>query len=103
MKFDPHLLVLSHTACVVMELLYCVILACCMDSQLRTKRLKWYGHVCRMLDTRLPKVMLLGQVKGSNPLGQPMQIKNDSVLSDFQRSEYQTSLQRRSEQGCLAS
>ena len=37
-----------------------------MDSQLRSKRLRWYGHVCRMLDSRLPKVMLFGQVKGCN-------------------------------------
>lgn len=26
--------------------------ACSMDSQLRSKRLRWYGHVCRMLDPR---------------------------------------------------
>ena len=37
-----------------------------MDSQL-SKRLRWYDHICRMLDSRLPKVMLFGQVKGSTP------------------------------------
>ena len=47
---------------------------CCMDSQLRSKRRSWYGHVCRMLDSRLPKVMLFGQVKGSNPPGRPRKI-----------------------------
>ena len=58
---------------------------CSMDSQLRSKRLRWYGHVCRMLDSRLPKVMLFGQVKGSNPPGRPRKIWNDIVLSDFQQ------------------
>ena len=45
-------------------------------------------YVCRMLDTRLPrlsKVMLFGQVKGSNPPGRPRKIWNDIVLSDFQQ------------------
>ena len=58
---------------------------CSMDSQLRSKRLRWYGHVCRMLDNRLPKVMLFGQVKGSNPPGRPRKIWNDIVLSDLQQ------------------
>ena len=62
---------------------------CCMDSQLRSKRLRWYGHVCRMLDTRLPKVMLFGQVKGNPPVGRPRKIWNDIVLSDFQRLNIQ--------------
>ena len=48
------------------------------------ERLRWYGHVCRMLDTRLPKVMLFGQVKGSTPPGRPRKTWNDIVLSDFQ-------------------
>ena len=56
---------------------------CAMHSQLRSKRLRWYGHVCRILDTRLPKVMF-GQVKGSTPPGRPRKIWNDIVLSDFQ-------------------
>ena len=56
-----------------------------MESQLGSKRLRWYGHVCRMLDSRLPKVMLFGQVKGSKPPGRPRKIWNDVVLSDFQQ------------------
>ena len=27
----------------------------------------WYDHICRMLDNRLPGIMLFGQVKGLNP------------------------------------
>ena len=38
-----------------------------MESQLRSKRLRWYGHVCRMLDSRLPKVMFLVKSKVQNP------------------------------------
>ena len=41
------------------------------------------GHVCRMLDSRLPKVVLFGQVKRSNPRGRPRKIWNDTVLSDL--------------------
>ena len=58
---------------------------CSVDAQLRSKRLRWYGHVCRMIDCRLPKVMLFGQVKGSHPPGRPRKIWNDIVLSDFQQ------------------
>ena len=50
-----------------------------------SKRLRWYGHVCRMLDSRLPKLMLFCQVTGSNPPGRPRKIWNDIVVSDFQQ------------------
>ena len=49
-------------------------------------------HTCRMLDSRLPKVMLFGQVKGSQPPGRPRKIWNDIVLSDFQQLEHDTPL-----------
>ena len=61
-----------------------------MESQLRSKRLRWYGHLCRMLDSKLPKVMLFGQVKGSKPPGRPRKFWNDIVLSDFQQIEHYT-------------
>ena len=38
-----------------------------------------------MLDSRLPKVMSFGKVKGSNPPGRPRKIWNDIVLSDLQQ------------------
>ena len=57
---------------------------CSTDSQLRSKSPRWYGHVCRILDSGLPK-MLFGQVKGSNAPGRPRKIWNDIVLSDPQQ------------------
>ena len=56
-----------------------------VESQLRSKRLRWYGHVCRMPDTRLPKKVLYGQVKGKGVVGRPRKIWNDVLLSDTQR------------------
>ena len=53
-----------------------------VESQLRSKRLRWYGHVCRMPDTRLPKKVLYGQVKGRGVVGRPRKIWNDVLLSD---------------------
>ena len=54
-----------------------------VESQLRSKRLRWYGHVCRQADDRLTKCMLFGQVKGPGHVGKPRKIWNDVVLSDI--------------------
>ena len=56
-----------------------------VDSQLRHKRLRWYGHVCRMSDSRLPKLTLFGQVAGKNCRGKPRTVWNDVLLSDVQK------------------
>ena len=53
-----------------------------VESQLRSKRLRWYGHVCRMSDTRLPKKVLHGQVQGRGAVGRPRKIWNDVLLFD---------------------
>ena len=37
------------------------------ESQLQSKRLGWLGHLFRMPDDRLPKKLLVGQVKGCRP------------------------------------
>ena len=54
-----------------------------LKSQLRSRRLRWYGHVYRQTDDRLTKCMLLGQVKvsGRTHVGKPRKIWNDVVLS----------------------
>ena len=54
-----------------------------IDSQLRSNRLRWFGHVCRMPNSRLPKVMMFGQVKGTKCRGRPRSIWNDVVLCDL--------------------
>ena len=35
-----------------------------IETQLRSKRLRWFGHICRMSDSRLPKVLMHGQLVG---------------------------------------
>ena len=56
----------------------CNILSQCqvpsVESQLRSKRLRWYGHVCRQADDRLTKCMMFGQVKGPGHVGKPRKI-----------------------------
>ena len=54
-----------------------------VESQLRSKWLRWYGHVCRQTDDGLTKCMLFGQVKGPGRVGKPRKIWNDVVLSDI--------------------
>ena len=56
-----------------------------VDSQLRNKRLRWFGHVCRMSDFRLPKMLLHGQVARQNCRGKPRTVWNDVVLSDVHK------------------
>ena len=53
-----------------------------VESQLRSKRLKRLGYTFRMLNDRLPKKLLFGQVKGSHPSGRPRLRFNDVALSD---------------------
>ena len=54
-----------------------------VEPQLRSKRLRWYGHMCRKADDRLTKCMLFGQVKGPGHVGKPVKTWNDVVLSDI--------------------
>ena len=37
-----------------------------VDSHLRSKRLSWSGHICRMSDCRLVKVLMHGQLVGQS-------------------------------------
>ena len=46
-------------------------------------RCPYSENVLTSLNSRVPKVMLFGQIKGSNPPDQPSKICNDIVLSDF--------------------
>ena len=55
-----------------------------VEPQLKTKRLRWLGHVCRMRGTRLLKKVLYGQVKGRGVVGRSRKIWNDVLLSDTQ-------------------
>ena len=48
------------------------------SSQLRSKRLRWFGHVSRMQDYKTPKVMMFGQVKGQGVLVSCNNSNNDN-------------------------
>ena len=53
-----------------------------VESQLRSKRLRWLGHTFRMPNDRLPEKLLFGQVKGTRTSGRPRLIYNDVASSD---------------------
>ena len=53
-----------------------------VESQLRSKRLRWLGHIFRIPNDRLPKKLLFGQVKGIGPSGRPRLSYNDVASSD---------------------
>ena len=54
-----------------------------VESQLRSKRLRWYGNLCRQADGILTQCMMFGQLKGSGHVGKPREIWNKVVLSDI--------------------
>ena len=56
-----------------------------VESQLRSKRLRWFGHICRMANNRLPKLIMHGQLVGQNCRGRPRTIWNDVVLFDIHK------------------
>ena len=56
-----------------------------VESQLRSKRLRWFGHICRRADSRLPKVLMYGQLVGQNFRGRPRTVWNDVVLFDIHK------------------
>ncbi len=49
-----------------------------VDSQLKGKRLRWFGHICRMSDSSLPKV-------GQNCRGRPRIVWSNVILSDIHK------------------
>ena len=51
---------------------------------MRSNILRWYGHVCRIPDTSLPK-KVYGQFKGRGTVGRPRKFWNNVLLSDTQR------------------
>ena len=64
------------------------------------KRLRCYGHVCRMLDSILPKSAMYGQKFGQNCLERPGLVWNDVLISDMCSAQFEL-LQACSKQVCL--
>ena len=56
-----------------------------VESQLRSKRLRWFGHICRMANNRLPKLLMHGQLVGQICRGRPRTIWNDVALFDIHK------------------
>ena len=54
-----------------------------VDEVARRSRLRWYGHVERMEDFRLPKRILYSEVDGRRNRGRPRRRFLDSVKSDM--------------------
>ncbi|RNA02949.1 hypothetical protein BpHYR1_051321 [Brachionus plicatilis] len=67
--------------------LYSQIKADSLDKIVRTIRLRWVGHVRRMLDTRLPKIVLFGDIlTGKHYILQLAII----IIDDFELTYYKT-------------
>ena len=55
-----------------------------VEGLLRQRRLRWFGHVCRMDNCRIPKRLLFGQlIKGKRPRHNPRRRWNDTVSADL--------------------
>jgi hypothetical protein len=55
-----------------------------VEEAARVSRLRWYGHVQRMGNSRLPKRILNAQVPGVRPRGRPRRRFIDSIKSDLE-------------------
>jgi len=74
---------------------------CCqqpmVEGLLRQRRLRWFGHVCRMDNCRIPKRLLFGQlIQGKRPRHKPRRRWNDTVLADLCCLNVQHSCDQRS-------
>ena len=48
-------------------------------------RIRWFGHVMRMQDTRLPKKIFTLELTGRRPIGRPRTRWRDQVKQDLER------------------
>jgi hypothetical protein len=49
---------------------------------MRVKSLKWAGHVVRIFENRMPKLILEGSIGGRSPAGKPRNRLEDEVRKD---------------------
>ncbi|GAB4823275.1 hypothetical protein N2152v2_010321 [Parachlorella kessleri] len=76
-----------------------VILARCgqqpIKEQLRLQRLLWLGHLVRMPDTRLPKLVFFSQLAAKRPRGRPLvRLREDVLRADVHSKGIATSWRR---------
>lgn len=68
---------------------------------LRSRRLRWAGHVCRMADGRIPKDLFYGELaKGKRPVGRPHLrfkdvLKRDLKATNIRLQDWETVAQDR--------
>jgi hypothetical protein len=56
-----------------------------IKHDMERNRLKWYGHVMRMADERIPKTMLEMKMRGRRPRGRPRTRWMDKVKRDAEK------------------
>jgi hypothetical protein len=56
-----------------------------IEFEIRKRRLTYLGHIERMEDTRLPKIMLHGEVEGNRNAGRPFKTMRDVWKEDTQK------------------
>ena len=54
-----------------------------IEEALKTRRLRWLGHVARMDDSRMPKCILFGELDKTQPRHGPRKRWRDNVGSDM--------------------
>ena len=53
-----------------------------VNQRIRQRRLRYFGHVCRMKDERYPKILLHGYVHGQRSRGRPKKRWIDGIKQD---------------------
>jgi hypothetical protein len=56
-----------------------------IKHDMERKRLKWYGHVMRMADEKIPKKMLEMKLRGRRPRGRPRTRWMDQVKREMEK------------------
>jgi hypothetical protein len=54
-----------------------------ITTQIKSKRIRWAGHVARMGEGRNMYRLLVGNSKGKRPLGGPRRIWENGIKMDF--------------------
>ena len=55
-----------------------------VEEAVRVSRLRWFGHVQRMQDSRLPKRIMSAEVQGNRGRGRPRRRFLDSIRDDLE-------------------
>jgi len=51
---------------------------------IKSRRMRWVGHVARMRESRGVYMVLVGKPEGKRPLGRPRRRWEDNITMDFQ-------------------